>query len=106
MDRLLENDSWNNTIQLGRKKDSISFLNYMYPEKSLLPNNLTLENLLELLEAEGLYGGGTKGKRSKRRWTHYPPAVRGKNSDREAELAMFFNKVRAGVHRVCGVSCL
>jgi len=93
-------------VLLSRQEDSIAFLDYMYPEHLLLPNNKTLANLFDILETRGHYGGATlKGKRMKQ-WTQYPLANQGKNSNRGAQLAKFLNRLRAAVHEVCGISCL
>ena len=104
MDRLVENDTWKTTVWLSRQEDSIVFLNYIYPQHLLLPNNKTLADLLDVLVTQGHYSGATKGKRQK--WTHYPAVNQKRSSDREAQLAKFFNRVRVAVHGAYGISCL
>ena len=106
MDWLLKNDSWKKTVQLDRQQDSVAFLNFVYPEHILLSNNQTLVKLLDILETQGHYSRATKGKHTTKSWTGYPAVEKGKNSNREAELTQFLNKICAAIHKDCGISFL
>ncbi|KAG9309134.1 hypothetical protein JVU11DRAFT_10841 [Chiua virens] len=86
MDRLLENDTRRTNVRLSRLEDSTKFLQYLFPERLLLPKNTTLEDLIRTLGSQG----------------HSTPAP---VADHETRLAKFLNSVRAAVHKACGVSC-
>jgi hypothetical protein len=96
MDRLLKNDTEEANVQLATVGESITFLNFLYPERLLLPNGVTIATLLQTLQKQGLYGGTEYPK-----WACYPRLSRDKMVSPEKEFEIFLNSVCTAVQDVC-----
>ena len=103
MDQLLENDTRETSVWLD-KWNSIKFLEYIYLDWLILPEDKTLEGLLDDLVSQGHYKRSSNHKKSG--WTGYTKVKESNHRNCEAKLTTFFNDVHAAVYKACGISCL
>ena len=108
MDALIENDTRETHFQLSGT-DSISLLDFIYPDSLLfspagtnenLPArvkqnyaNVTMDTILQYCRDLGLYGKSPKQKCKGDVWAYCPPLGPRASTEREAPLAAFFNSL-------------
>jgi hypothetical protein len=101
MDQLLKNDTQETNVRLTTVDESRAFLNFLYPERLILPKGITVATLFQKLKTRGLYNAATNSKQ----WTRFPK-FKNKKVTAEMEFASFLNNMCTAVRVACGLVCL